>query len=461
MSLSEAAGQSCHACVLLQDVESFEKYLQLPASKPSHLTFVVKKCKELAVASVNSTSSDQAVDSFFKSIRTLLGQHQHLHHSIFYCACASAAVQVAETAQAKGIWCWDQASNLMQDLCWQLESHWPSMCAFSAVNMLQALSKCHLQQDLMPEECLDAASDQVLSTSQYLTQQGVSLTAWSCASLYQRHNPTKYYPLLDRLSQLALDWPRGSTRLQHAATIIWSMARSQYLPSEELLLKLTDAACIQIDQSWQPHAAQDIEMLFLGYAWLGYPPPLEAMQKLVRHLLRQRLLGYQASNMAWSLAVLGALKMPLFRSLLTHVSQEDLENMKVNRQLHFAAEFLRPQASSGALYDEWQLVTERLHRSWSPNADDGPVRGIRTEVLSVLREGLGLKCREDVYLDREHDHSLFVMDILIEEQPGIPCDIAVEVDGPDCFIHNHPDHPRCVQLCLFLWLVLLCLSALY
>ena len=365
----------------------------------------------------------------------LLQQDQDLHHSKFYCACASAAVQVAETAQAKGIWCWDQASNLVQDLCDAIQPHRAYMNGFSAVNLLQALVKCHLQHGSIPQDCVDSTTALVSEMSNQLTQQGVSLAAWACANLYQRHNPTKYYPLLDRVAARALQFKcTDATKLQHIATIIWSMARSQYLPSEELLLNLTKAACAQTHDSL-PHAAQDIEMLFLGFAWLGYPPPPEAMQKLVQHFLHQRLHGYQASNMAWSLAVLGMLDMSAFRSLLTHITQRDLGDLKISRQLHYAAEFLRPTAEAGS--DEWHQLMERLHLSWPEETDlRGHTRRIHADVLAVLREGLGLKCHKNVPIAREHDQSLFSLDILIERQPGVPCDIAVEVDGPDVYIHN-------------------------
>ena len=422
----------------LQVDTSFATYLQLPVRKPTHLTHIVKRCKELAVASINSTSSNSAADDFFGSIYTLLQQHQHLHQSKFFCACASAAVQVAETAQAKGIWCWDQASNLVQGLCDQIQPHRAYMQAFSAVNMLQALVKCHLQHGSIPQRCLDTAVEMVSDASHSLTQQGVSLAAWACANLYQRHNPTKYYPLLDQLAEMALRTKPTDDKLQHIATIVWSMARSHYLPPEDLLLSLTESACIQI-QEFLPHAAQDIEMLFLGYAWLGYPPPAHARQKLMEHFLRQRLLGYQASNMAWSLAVLGILDMPVFCSLLTHITQRNLADIKISRQLHYAAEFLRPQTAAEAASDEWHQLMEKLHLSWPEQpTPKRRTRHIHAEVLAVLREGLGLKCYTDVPVAREHDHSLFSLDILIERQPGIPCDIAVEVDGPDVFIHNQP-----------------------
>ena len=373
----------------------------------------------------------------------LLQQDQDLHHSKFYCACASAAVQVAETAQAKGIWCWDQASDLVQDMCDAIQPHRAYMNGFSAVNLLQALVKCHLQHGGIPQDCLDSTTALVLETSNQLTQQGVSLAAWACASLYQRHNPTKYYPLLDQVAARALRFKcTDATKLQHIATIIWSMARSQYLPSQELLLNLTEAACVQTHNSL-PHAAQDIEMLFLGYAWLGYPPPPEAKQKLVQRFLQQPLFGYQASNMAWSLAVLGMLDMSAFRSLLTHITQGDLGDTKVSRQLHYAAEFLRPKAAAEAGSNEWHQLMERLHLSWPEEQGlKGRTRRIHADVLAVLREGLGLKCHKDVPVAREHDQSLFSLDILIERQPGVPCDIAVEVDGPDVFIHNQPAGDR-------------------
>ena len=335
---------------------------------------------------------------------------------------------------------------LMQSLCAQLEPDWTFPNAFSAVNMLQALAKCHLQREFIPQQHLDSAVGQVLAFCPQLDQQGVSLTTWSCASLYQRHNPTKYYPLLDQLSEAALKLPVQKTRLQHVATVVWSMARSQYLPSEELLLKMTEAACACVTHSSQPQPARDLEMLFLGYAWLGYPPAPQAMQKLVNHFLEQRLLGHQASNMAWSLAVLGGLEMPIFWSLMTHISEYHMEDIKINRQLHFAAEFLRPPTSSAALFDEWHQLTDRLHQSWPDQPYDPRTRRIHAEVLTVLREGLGLKCRQDVPLAREHNHSLFSLDILIEEQPGIPCPIAVEVDGPDCYIHNEPSNTWSVTL---------------
>ena len=400
---------------------------------------MVKKCKELAVASINSSSSKSAAHGFFSSIDSLLQQDQDLHHSKFYCACASAAVQVAETAQAKGIWCWDLASNLVHDLCDLIQPHRAYMNGFSAVNLLQALVKCHLQHGSIPQYYLDTATEMVSETSYQLTQQGVSLAAWACASLYQRHDPTKYYPLLDQVAARALRFKcTDATKLQHIATIIWSMARSQYLPSEELLLNLTEAACVQMDGSL-PHAAHDIEMLFLGYAWLGYPPPPEARQKLLQHFLHQRLCGYQASNMSWSLAVLGTLDMPTFRSLLTHITQRDLGDTKISRQLHYAAEFLRPKAAAGAGCDEWHELMERLRLSWPEKPGwKGNTRRIHAEVLAVLREGLGLKCHKDVPIAREHDQSLFSLDILIERQPGVPCDVAVEVDGPDVFMHNQP-----------------------
>ena len=373
----------------------------------------------------------------------LLQQDQDLQQSPFYCACASAAVQVAETAQAKGIWCWGQASHLVQGLCNQIQPHQAHMKAFSAVNLLQALVKCHLQHGGILQDCLDSTTALVLETSNQLTQQGVSLAAWACASLYQRHNPTKYYPLLDQVAARALRFKcTDATKLQHIATIIWSMARSQYLPSQELLLNLTEAACVQTHNSL-PHAAQDIEMLFLGYAWLGYPPPPEAKQKLVQRFLQQPLFGYQASNMAWSLAVLGMLDMSAFRSLLTHITQGDLGDTKVSRQLHYAAEFLRPKAAAEAGSNEWHQLMERLHLSWPEEQGlKGRTRRIHADVLAVLREGLGLKCHKDVPVAREHDQSLFSLDILIERQPGVPCDIAVEVDGPDVFIHNQPAGDR-------------------
>ena len=424
----------------LQNGESFAKYLQMPASKPTHLTFVVKKCKELAVASINSTSSKSPADNFFSSIQILLQQDQDLQQSAFYCACASAAVQVAETAQAKGIWCWDRASNLVQDLCAQIQPHWAHMSAFSAVNLLQALVKCHLQHGGIPQDCLKFAIAMVSEASHQLTQQGVSLAAWACAHLYQRHNPTKYYPLLDKLAARALLFKQSdATKLQHISTIIWSMARSQYLPSEEVLLNLTEAACVQIHDAL-PHAAQDIEMMFLGYAWLGYPPPPQARQTFVQTFLHQRLRGYQASNVAWSLAVLGTLDMPTFRSLLSHITQRDLGDTKISGQLHHAAEFLRPsKAATEAASEEWHQLMEKLRQSWPEQPPSRKqTRRIHADVLAVLREGLGLECRQDVPIAREHDQSLFSMDILIERQPGIPFDIAVEVDGPDAFIHNRP-----------------------
>ncbi|KAL3154706.1 hypothetical protein ABBQ38_011255 [Trebouxia sp. C0009 RCD-2024] len=424
------------------DGNSFPEYLQMPVTKPTHLTYIVKKCKELAVVSINRTSSRLAADDFFTSIHTLLQQHQHMHQSKFYSACASAAIHVAETAQAKGIWCWDLTTHLVEKLCDQLVPHHAQTNGFSAVNMLQALAKCQLQHGSIPQHCLDNTAELVLQAGQSITQQGWSLAAWACASLHQRHQPTRYHPLLDELAKRAVGWLTGVIKLQHIATIIWSMARSQYLPSEELLLHFTDAACDQA-QDFLPHAAQDIEMLFLGYAWLGYPPHAHARQTLMQHFLRQSLQGYQAANMAWSLAVLGTLDMPAFRSLLTHITQHDLGNTKISRQLHFAAEFLRPQTGADSGSEEWHQLVEKLHLSWPVQpTTEKPTRRLHTEVLAVLREGLGLECHKNVPIAREHDHSLFSVDILIERQPGIPCDIAVEADGPQVFMHNQPEGTR-------------------
>lgn len=308
--------------------------------------------------------------------------------------------------------------------------------------MLQALAKCQLQHGSIPQKCLDNTAEQVVKAAQSLTQQGWSITAWACASLHQHNNPTKYYPVLDQLAKRAVHWPTGAIKLQHIATVIWSMARSQYLPSEELLVNLTEAACTQL-HGVLPHAAQDIEMLFLGYAWLGSPPPPHAGQKLVHHFLGQRLLGYQASNMAWSLAVLGALDMPAFQSLLTHITQHDLGITKISRQLHFAAEFLRPQTDADAGSEEWHQLMNRLHLSWPEQPDMArPTRRLHLKVLAVMRDGLGLVCDQNVPIAREHDHSLFSVDILVERQPGVPFDIGVQVDGPEVFMHNQPEGTR-------------------
>ena len=309
--------------------------------------------------------------------------------------------------------------------------------------MLQALAKCHLQHGPIQQAQLDAALEQVSACCYDLSQQGVSLAAWSCASLYQRRDPTKYYPLLDQLSDQAMRWPTDAIKLQHTATVIWSMARSQYLPEEELLQKLTEAAYLQTGND-VPHAAKDIEMLFLGYAWLGYAPPTHAMETLVGHFLGQRLQGHQASNMAWALAVLGQLNMPLFLDLLAHVRRPNLEDVKSSRQLHCALEFLRPERDAvGPEVEQWEQLSEQLHATaWPPFVEDKKTRLIHDQVLHVLQEGLLLTCWKDVNITRDYDHSLFSIDILIEEQPGVPCDIAVEVEGLDHSIHNTDNDTR-------------------
>ena len=428
-------------CIHLQCAKSFPAYLNLPSKKPSHLTYIVKKCKELAVTSINRGLSNTAADDFFSSIRALLGRHQHLHQNIFYAACASAAVQVAETAQARGEWCWDQASELVEALCHKIGPDWAKLNGYTAVNLLQVLAKCQLQHDNVLPAHLDAAAEQVSACCQDLNQQGVSLAAWSCASLYQRHNPTQYYGLLGQLEDQALKWEAGEVKLQHAATITWSMARSQYLPSPELLGMLTEAACLQVVHS-VAHTAQDIEMLFLGYAWLGWAPSPQALQTLVGHFLDQQLQSHQASNMAWALAVLGQLNLPLFLDLLAHVRTAHLEEVKVGRQLHVALEFLRPETDVGPEVQQWQSLSEQLHTSWPYQPMDKRTRALHEQVLDVLQDGLQLRCHKDVPMQREHDHDLFSVDILIEEQPGVPYEIAVEVDGPDCYIHNDLNHSR-------------------
>ncbi|KAL0042467.1 hypothetical protein WJX79_000707 [Trebouxia sp. C0005] len=81
--------------------ESFPAYLAMPTKKPSHLTHIVKKCKELAVTSINRGLVSKTTDDFFSSIWGLLERQTHLHQGIFYTACASAAVHVAEAGQAQ------------------------------------------------------------------------------------------------------------------------------------------------------------------------------------------------------------------------------------------------------------------------------------------------------------------------------------------------------------------------
>ncbi|KAL0049857.1 hypothetical protein WJX82_011238 [Trebouxia sp. C0006] len=278
--------------------------------------------------------------------------------------------------------------------------------------------------------------------------------SWSCASLYQRNDPTHYHAVLQQLEEQALQWRNDEIRLQHAVTVLWSMARSHFLPSTNLLEKVTEIACLQI-RGAVPHAAPDIEMLFLGYAWLGYPPPPQAMQAIVDCFLGQRLQGHQASNMAWALAVLGQLNMATFTSLLAHVRPPHLQDIKICRQLHFALEFLRPNTAVGPEYQQWQRVSEHLHVSWPRCREIKKTRLLHQQVLEVLRDGLQLKCFKDTTIQREHGHDLFSIDILIEEQPGVPHDIAVEVDGPDSYIHNEPDKHRLLGPAAFRNLMLL------
>ena len=422
--------------------ESFPAYLAMPTKKPSHLTHIVKKCKELAVTSINRGLVSKTTDDFFSSIWGLLERQTHLHQGIFYTACASAAVHVAEAGQAQGVWCWDQTSELVEALCNRLGPHWAKLGGITAVNLLQVLAKCQLQQGPMPPAHLDAARQQVSACSKELNQQSISLAAWSCAGLYQRNDPTHYHGVLKQLEEQALQWQNDEIRLQHAVTVIWSMARSHFLPSTNLLEKLTDIACLQIRRV-VPHAAPDIEMLFLGYAWLGYLPPPQAMQALVECFLKQRLQSHQASNMAWALAVLGQLNMATFTSLLAHVGSPHLQDIKICRQLHFALEFLRPNIAVGLEYQQWRRVSEHLHVSWPRCPEDKKkTRLLHQQVLEVLRDGLQLKCYKDTSIQREHGHDLFFIDILIEEQPGVPHDIAVEVDGPENYIHNEPNKHR-------------------
>ena len=421
--------------LLLQTVASFAAYLNLPSDRPSNLTYIAKKCKELAVVLLNSGRSSTAASDFFNSITTLLGQHQHLQNPIFLIACACSAVQVAETAQARGIWVWEQASQLVQGLCDRLRSSWSKLDAFTAVNIFQTLAKCHLQHGPMPPEYLDAAAAQISAKRKGLSQQGVSLAAWACASVYQRSDPTRYHPLLDQLTAQAMREPSGSFTLQHAATIIWSMSRSHYHPTEALLLKLTWSACFQLGKG-PSHAAQDLQMLLLGCAWLGFTPPSQAMAILVGHIMQQPLKGHQASNMAWSLAVLGQVDLSVFDRLLSHVSRSHLQDPKISRQLHYALDYLQPETDCDPEFDDWQQVSEQLHEFWPFQPFINRTRLIHDEVLSTLEEGLGLQCRKDVSISRDHDHSLFSMDILIEQQSGVPHDIAVQVDGPDSFFHN-------------------------
>ncbi len=421
--------------------DSFAAYLALPTKKPSHFTYIVKKCKELAVTSINRGLVSPAADDFFSSIRGLLDRHTHLHQGIFYAACASAAVHVAEAGQAQGLWCWDQASELVEALCDRLGPRWAKLGGISAVNMLQVLAKCQLQQGHMLPAHLDAATQQVIACGKDLNQQSVSLAAWSCASLYQRNDPTHYHGVLKQLEEQALQWQNDEVRLQHAVTVIWSMARSHFLPSTKLLEKLTEVACLQ-SRRFVPHAAPDIEMLFLGYAWLGYPPPPQVTQALVDCFLEQWVQSHQASNMAWALAVLGQLNMATFTSLHAHVRPPHLQDIKICRQLHYALEFLRPNSDVGPEYQQWQRVSEHLHMSWPRCPVDKKTRLLHQQVLNVLQDGLQLKCYKDTSIQREHGHDLFSIDILIEEQPGVPHDIAVEVDGPDNFIHSEPDKHR-------------------
>lgn len=422
--------------------ESFPAYLALPVKKPAHLTHIVKKCKELAVTSINRGLVNTTADNFFSSIWGLLGRDTHLHHGIFYAACAGAAVHVAEAGQAQGLWCWDQASELVEALCNRLVPHWYKLGGITAVNMLQVLAKCQLQQGPMPPAHLDAARQQVSACGKELNQQSVSVAAWSCASLYQRNDPTHYHAVLKQLEEQALQWHNDEIRLQHAVTVIWSMARSHFLPSTNVLEKLTEIACLQSRRA-VPHAAPDIEMLFLGYAWLGYPPPPQAMQVLLDCFLKQPLQGHQASNMAWALAVLGQLNLATFTSLLAHVRPPHFQDIKMSRQLHFALEFLRPNNPVGPECHQWQYVSKQLHMSWPRLTEDKKrTRVLHQQVLEVLRDGLQLKCNKDTSLQREHGHDLFYIDILIEEQPGVPHDIAVEVNGPDSYIHNEPDKHR-------------------
>ena len=422
----------------MQGAETFAAYLDLPVKRGNHLTFIVRKCKDLAVSSINLQRSTTAADEFFGSINTLLGLHMHLQQGIFLAACASAAVHVAETAQAKSMWRWAQASKLMQALCERLGPYWTQLNGYTAVTLLQCLVKCHVQHGPMRVKHLDAATEQVAACTD-LNQQGVSLAAWSCATLFERHEPTKYYSLLGQLADQALHgpaWPTDAVKLQHSATVIWSMARSHYMPPRELLLKLTEAACCQLG-SFVPYAAQDIEMLFLGYAWLGHPPSEQAMQDLVGHFLKQRLRSHEASNMAWALAVLGQLNMPLFTDLLAHISRPHLEDVKICRQLHTALEYLRPEIDvEPEVLHQWQQTAEYLHKSWPYESYDKKTRVFHREVLNALQDGLQLKCKQDVDIAREHDHSLFSIDILIREQPGVPRDIAVAVDGRDHFMQN-------------------------
>ncbi|DBA90442.1 hypothetical protein WJX77_000864 [Trebouxia sp. C0004] len=434
--------------------ESFAVYLALPTKKSSHLTYIVKKCKELAVTSINRGLVSTAADDFFSSIWSLLDRHTHLHHGIFYAACASAAVHVAEAAQAQDLWCWDQASELVEALCNRLGPHWAQLGGITAGNMLQVLAKCQLQQGPVPPAHLDAATQQVSACCKDLNQQSVSVAAWSCARFYQRSDPTHFHALLKQLEEQALQWQNDEVRLQHAVTIIWSMARSHFLPSTRLLEKLTEVACLQTRCS-VPHAAPDIEMLFLGYAWLGYPPPPQAMQALVDCFLEQRLQSHQVSNMAWALAVLGQLKLATFTSLLAHIRHPHLQDIKICRQLHFALEFLRPDIGVGPEYQHWQCVSEQLHMSWPRCPVDKKTGLLHQQVLNVLQDGLQLKCHKDTSIQREHGHDLFSIDILIEEQPGVPHDIAVEVDGPDNFIQSEPDKHRLLGPTAFRNLMLL------
>ncbi|DBA88400.1 TPA: hypothetical protein ACH3X2_004893 [Trebouxia sp. C0005] len=173
---------------------------------------------------------------------------------------------------------------------------------------------------------------------------------------------------------------------------------------------------------------QGLNNILWTCATLGYLPPPHMLQcfKESYATSKKPFLLQHDSTVAWSLAVLGALDMEYFKTMLLRFPRRVLLHATVG-QLYQALQALRPSDKSTPAYTEWFEVTRHVQTEW-------PLHQVET-LRSPFEEHVYHTFLQMGYQAISHYDSgdgLHYIDIAMLPQPKVPCKVAIEADG-----HTH------------------------
>ena len=230
----------------------------------------------------------------------------------------------------------------------------------SLSNILWACARLNVRPDDLLPNCEVALTDRLIATEAEASLQGASSTLWACGCLGLNSEDGRLVESsLSAVKRCIITDPISADQMHSLSMTMWALATMRLHTDPELAERIVTRLYQGVIQGLA--APQAIVNVLWACASLGYSPS--------RHMLQQFKTSYSDaentfslqhdSTLVWSLAVLGALDMPFFQTVILRLAskQTAVPGIVQTQQLYQALQSLKPEDLGSQEHQEWAEVT--------------------------------------------------------------------------------------------------------